>query len=166
MWCSKCKQAVVEGMDVSSFIHFYSDSSCNFTKIADSPPVSCNTKPWQFINRVVTTSDYSSSRDYIFSGILNSKDKTAILQSLCIILYSRANLMVLMLLLQEVLLFYLLSSLVTSFCAVFLLCVSPQTKLFHSADAAKRHLARKVFFSLWIGFLQFWGHIYLLDSPA
>lgn len=70
--------------------------------------------------------------------------------------------MVLLLLLQEVLLFNPLSSLVTSSCALSLLCVSPQTKLIHSGDAVKM-LARKIFFPLCL--LKFWGHIHLSDSP-
>lgn len=53
--------------------------------------------------------------------------------------------MVLLLLLQEVLLFDQLSSLATSSCASSLLCVSTQTKLIHSADAAKTHFTRKRF---------------------
>lgn len=54
--------------------------------------------------------------------------------------------MVVLLLLQEVLLFDLLSSLVTSSCALSLLFVSPQIKLIHSGDAAEIYLTRKVFF--------------------
>lgn len=71
--------------------------------------------------------------------------------------------MVVLLLLQEVLLFDLLSSLVTSSCASSLLWVSLQTKLIHSADAAKIQLTRKIFFPLdlspevlgWYPFIRF-----------